>query len=172
MAQGLISLSATFNDGESDKDFVLRLNDMAAKLSTLGAGVEEEKIMEKITRSVPSWFKQIVLSITTLLDLSTLSVSDMVGRLRAAEDAFEEALGSLQQSGRLYLTKEEWNARRKKEVKHHPSSSFSGGVGHHGGRYRGRGRGHGRGQGWRSPSGPPSGKATGDEFRRCGKMGH
>jgi hypothetical protein len=86
---------ATFNDGESVEDFTLRLNGMAAELSILGAGVEEEKIMEKIARSVPPRFKQIVLSITTLLDLSTLSVSDMVGRLRVAEDAFEEAPGSL-----------------------------------------------------------------------------
>jgi hypothetical protein len=70
---------ATFNDGWSIEDFTLRLNGMAAELSTLGAGVEE-KIMEKIARSVPSRFKQIVLSITTLLDLSTFSISNMVGR--------------------------------------------------------------------------------------------
>jgi hypothetical protein len=60
----------------------------------------------KIAHGVPLRFKQIVLSITTLFDLSTLSVSNMVGRLRAAEDAFEEAPGSLQHSGRLYLTEE------------------------------------------------------------------
>jgi hypothetical protein len=119
---------ATFNDGESVEDFALRLNGMAAELSTLGADVEEEKIVEKIARSVPPRFKQIVLSIITLLDLSTLTVSDMVGRLRAAEDAFEEAPGSLQHSGRLYLTEEEWNARRKKEVEHHPGSSSAGKI--------------------------------------------
>jgi hypothetical protein len=124
---------ATFNDGESVEDFALRLNGMAAELSTLGAGVEE-KIVEKIARSVPSRFKQIVLSITTLLDLSTLTVSNMVGRLRAAEDAFEEAPGSLQHSGRLYLTEEEWNARCKKEAEHHPGRSFGGRSGRHGGR--------------------------------------
>lgn len=42
----------TFNDGESIKDFALRLNGMVAKLATLGASVEE-KIMEKNARSVP-----------------------------------------------------------------------------------------------------------------------
>jgi hypothetical protein len=160
---------ATFNDGKSVEDFALRLNGMAAELATLGARMEEGKIVEKIAGSVPQRLKQNVLSITTLLDMSTLTVSDMVGRLRAAEDAFEEAPRSLQHDGRLYLTEEEWDARRKKrEVENHSGGSSSGGTGRRGGGRKGRGRG----RGGRSSSGPSSGKPTGDECRRCGKMGH
>jgi hypothetical protein len=90
---------ATFSDGESVEDYVLRLNGMAATLTRLGDLVDEKKVVEKIVRSVPQRFRQIVLSITTLLDVSTLTVSNLVGRLKAAEDAFEEAPGSLQHDG-------------------------------------------------------------------------
>jgi hypothetical protein len=101
--------------------------------------------------------------------MSTLTVSDMVGRLRAAEDAFEEAPRSLQHDGHLYLTEEEWDARRKKrEAENHSGGSSSGGTGRRGGGRKGRGRG----RGGRSSSGPSSGKPTGDECRRCGKTGH
>ncbi|KAG8060127.1 hypothetical protein GUJ93_ZPchr0002g24035 [Zizania palustris] len=142
-------------------------NGMATTLATLGAGVEEDKIVEKIVRSVPPRFKQIVLAITTLLDVSTLTVSDLVGRLKAAEETFEEAPGSLQQDGRLYLTEEEWDARQKKEAENHLGGGLSGGGGRQGG---GR-RGHGRGRGGRWSGGQSSGKG-GDECRRCGKLGH
>jgi hypothetical protein len=49
-----------------------------------------------------------------------MSVADLTGRLKEAEEAFEEALTSLQQDGKLYLTEEEWDARRKKrEAENH-----------------------------------------------------
>jgi hypothetical protein len=160
---------ASFNDGETVEDYALRLQGMVATLATLGEVVDESKIMEKIIRSVPARFKQIVLAITTLLDVSTMSLTDLVGRLKAAEDSFEEAPTSLQHDGRLYLTKEEWDARRKKrEAENRFSAGSSVGSGS-GSTRRGHGRGRGRGRG-----GPPApnGKPTGDECRKCGKMGH
>jgi uncharacterized membrane protein YgcG len=134
---------ATFGDGESVEVYALRLNGMAATLTTLGDLVDEKKVVEKFVRSIPQRFRQIVLSITTLLDVSTLTVSDLVGRLKAVEDAFEEAPGSLQHDGRLYLT-EEWDARRKaREAENHSGGRTSGGSGRRGGGRRGRGRGRG-----------------------------
>ena len=107
---------------------------MASTLAMLGDPVEEGKIVDKIMQSVPPRFKQIMISITTLLDVTTLIVSDLVGRLKAAEDAFEEAPGSLQHDGRLYLTEEEWDARRKKrEAENHSGGGTSGGSGRRGG---------------------------------------
>ena len=109
------------------------------------------------------------MSIETLLDLDSMSVEELVGRLKAAEDAFEEAPGSLQHDGRLYLTEEEWDARRKKrEAENYSGGGTSGGSGRRGGGRRGRSRG----RGGRSSGGPSSGKPTGDECRRCGKLGH
>jgi hypothetical protein len=103
---------ATFNDGETVVDYVLHLQGMAATLATLGEVVEEAKIMEKIVRSVLSQFRQIILTITTLLDVLTLSVVDLTGRLKAGEDTFDEPLMSLQHDEK-HLN-EEWDTRRKK----------------------------------------------------------
>jgi hypothetical protein len=67
----------------------------------------------------------------------------------------------------LYLTEEEWDARRKKrEVENHSGSGARGsGAG------KGRGHGRGRGHGGSSSSGSLS-KPTGDECRRYDKMKH
>lgn len=56
---------------------------------------------------MPKHLKLIVVAITTLLDVSTLTVEGLTGRLRAAEDADEEPPASLQHEGKLYLTEEE-----------------------------------------------------------------
>ncbi|CAA7409347.1 unnamed protein product [Spirodela intermedia] len=89
--------SATFKEGESVEDYALRLNSMASTLSTLGDKVEETQVVEKIIRSVPQRFRQIVVAITMLL-------ADLTGRLKAAEDAFEEPPSAMHHEGKLYLT--------------------------------------------------------------------
>jgi hypothetical protein len=101
--------------------------------------------------------------IKTLLNVSTMSVADLAGRLK---EAFEEVSTSLQQDGKMYLTEKEWDARRKKREadKHSDSGARGGGAGK--GRRRGRGRGHGG-----SSSSGSSSKPTGDECQCCSKMG-
>ena len=81
--------SATFKEEESIEDYALRLNNMASTLTTLGDKVGESQVVEKLIRSVPQHFRQIVVAITTLLDVSTLTVVELTGRLKASEDAFE-----------------------------------------------------------------------------------
>jgi hypothetical protein len=134
-------------------------------LVTLGKEVKDGEIIAKMLRSLPPRFKQI--TIKTLLDVSTMSVANLIGWLKEAEEAFEEAPTPLQQDGKLYLTKEEWNAWRKKcEAENHSDSDARGrGTG------KGRGCGQGRGCDGSSSSGSSS-KPTGDECRRCSKMGH
>jgi hypothetical protein len=81
-----------------------------------------------------------------------MSIVDLTGRLKEAEEAFKEAPTSLQQDGKVYLTKKEWDTRRKKrEVESHSSSGARGG-----GAGKGRGRGLGRGHGGSSSSGSSS----------------
>ena len=156
---------ATFDDGETVEDYALRLSGMVAHLAMLGEEVKDSEIVAKMLRSLPPRFKQI--AIKTLLDVSTMSVADLTGRLKEAEEAFEEAPTSLQQDGKLYLIEEEWDARRRKrEMENHSGGGARGGGAGKGGR---RGRGRGRGG---SSSGGSSNKPTGDECRRCGKLGH
>jgi hypothetical protein len=158
---------ATFNDGETVEDYALRLSGMAAHLTTLGEEVKDGEIVAKMLLSLPPRFKQITITVKTLLDVSTMSVADLTWRLKEAGEAFEEAPTSLQQDGKLYLTEEEWDARRKKRE----AENYSGSDARSGGTGKVRGRGRGRGHGGPSSSGSSS-KPTDDECWHCGKMGH
>ncbi|CAA7391866.1 unnamed protein product [Spirodela intermedia] len=165
--------SATFKEGESVEDYALRLNSMASTLTTLGDKVKETQVVETIIRSVPQRFRQIVVAITMLLDVSTLTVVDLTGRLKAAEDAFEEPPSAMQHDGKLYLTEEEWDARRRKRDAEKTGGGGSSSVTPRGRHGRGRGRDRGSDKG--SSSGGltgNSGRPSGDECRRCGKLGH
>jgi hypothetical protein len=160
---------AAFKEGESVEDFILRLNGMVA---TLGETVEEHVVVEKVLCCVPPRLKQIALAISTLLDVRTLIVANLFGRLKTVEDAFEDPPPALQQDSKLYLTEEEWDARRVwRETERQGSGGAGGsgssgnGGGRGGGSDRGRGRGRGRSFGGRGPQ-------KTDECRRCGKLGH
>jgi hypothetical protein len=157
----------TFNDSETVEDYALCKTSMAAHLTTLSEEVKDGEIIMKMLRSLPPHFKLIMIMIKTLLDVSTMSIADLTGRLKEVEEAFEEAPTSLQQDGKLYLTEEERDARRKKREAENQSNSDTRG----GGADKGRGRGRGHGRGGSSSSGS-SIKPTGDECRRCSKMGH
>jgi hypothetical protein len=68
----------------------------------------------KILRSAPAKYQQMVVAICTLIDVSTLSVVEMTGQLKASEDLFDDAPAALHHDGRLYMMAEEWELRRKK----------------------------------------------------------
>ncbi|XP_078429376.1 uncharacterized protein LOC144701442 [Wolffia australiana] len=162
--------SATFKEGEFVEDYALRLNSMASTLTTLGDKIEETQVVEKIIRSVPQRFRQNVVAIMTLLDVSTLTIADLTGRLKAAEDAFQETPSAMHHEGMLYLTKE-WDARLKKcDAENKPGGGGSSNAARRG--KRGHGPGHGSEKG--SSSGGSSGNLgrSNNECRKCGKLGH
>jgi hypothetical protein len=68
---------------------------MVEHLATLGEEVKDDEIIAKMLRSLPPRFKQITISIKTLLDVSTIFVTDLTGRLKEVEEVFEEASTSL-----------------------------------------------------------------------------
>ena len=61
----------------------------------------------------------------TVLDLSTLTIEDVTGRLRAVDECLEQAIAT-KDRGKLLLTEEEWAARRNSEK---AASSSRGGDG-------------------------------------------
>ncbi|XP_066319392.1 uncharacterized protein [Miscanthus floridulus] len=156
--------SIVLREGEPIEDFALRLTGIVQRLATLGDPEPDAKVVAKYLRVVRPRYKQLVISIETLLDISQLSIEEVTGRLKVADDI--ESAPAHTASGKLLLTEEQWVERYKKD-----SESSRGGFGS-GGRGKGRGRGRGRGSISKgdSRSNSSSGRAPPDEpCPRCGK---
>jgi hypothetical protein len=165
----------SFCDGESVEDFTMRLNNVTAQLATLGDAEPDHKIVDKYLRIARPRYKQLVISIETLLDSADLSVEEITGRLKAAEDDDVPEAG--RDGGKLFLTEEQWLERYKQ--KDYAGSHRGGGSGGGGGRGKG---GHG-GKGARSDGKSVSngGSEAGSKLpvdrskekcHNCGKLGH
>ena len=98
--------SIALREGEAIEDFALRLTGIVQRLATLGDPEPDEKVMAKYLRMVRPWYKQLVISIKTLLDISTLSIEEVTGRLKAAD--YVEPAPAHTTSGKLLLTEEQW----------------------------------------------------------------
>ena len=103
---------------------------------------------------MPVKYIQIALSIETMLDLSTLTIDDVTGRLRAVNERMEQATTTMD-SGKLLPTEEEWAAWMKEKKSREASSS-------HGGDGKCRGK----------ASAEKKKTVDPNACRRCGKMGH
>jgi hypothetical protein len=91
----------TFKDGENLDSFGMRITTLANNMRSLGDDVNEVKIVQKFLREVPKQYSQIACSIETLLDLEGMSVEELIGRLRSAEERC--AIGGADDSGSKLL---------------------------------------------------------------------
>jgi hypothetical protein len=166
-----------FKPGEDIDDFALRLNTLLQKMERFGdATYNEEKAVEKLFRCVPTKYRQIARSIESLLDLSTMSIEEAIGRLKVVDfDEPELPSGSITTAGKLLLTRERWDAGHGDRKKGESSSAS-------GGRRRGKPR-KGRKDGQVRVQGGARGGARGgaagrpqlaqdDACHNCGRLGH
>jgi hypothetical protein len=71
----------------------------------------EERAVEKLFRCIPEKYKQITRSIESLLDLSTMSIEEAIGRLKVVDgDEPQPLSGPITVGGKLHLTQEQWEA--------------------------------------------------------------
>jgi hypothetical protein len=111
--------------------------------------------------------------IQTLLDVSTLTLVNMTGRLKAEEEELEVPPPTAQHNDKLYLSEEVWEEKWcLRDAEKNPGGGLGGrGGGQNGGREQG---GHGN-RGGRDSKGPPSTgpvKLGKNQCTKCFKFGH
>nr|CAH67708.1 H0512B01.3 [Oryza sativa] len=163
--------SISFHDGESIDDFALRLTSLVSQLGTLGERIEEQNVIEKFLRVVPERFSQIAMSIETLLDLSTLTIEDVTGCLKVAEERRPAPTSSTTPAGgQLLLTEEQWLARQKERQKGEGSSKQSQGGARQRPRSHRKKRSFGGGVG--GEKGNTNRDTAPNRCHNCGRLGH
>jgi hypothetical protein len=145
--------------GEKVDDFALHLSNLVINLEELGEEIEEQRIVEKLLRSVPSRFDHLVMSIQTLLEIFSLLLEDVIGCLKVQEDRMVRANSNRDSGKLLYADAPGW---RDRELGDSPSRS-----------------GCKRSQ-WRRPPAPEKKEVSSGEVRKpphdtchnCGHAGH
>ncbi|CAD6220964.1 unnamed protein product [Miscanthus lutarioriparius] len=79
-----------FKEGESVEDFGMRITNIIATLKSLNETIDDPCVVKNFLRVLSSRFNQVAVSIEMFYDMKTLLVEDLVGRLRATEDRFED----------------------------------------------------------------------------------
>jgi hypothetical protein len=71
----------------------------------------EKRAVLKLFRCIPEKYKQVARSIESLLDLSTMSIEEAIGRLKVVDSGEPHPLsGPITVGGKLHLTREQWEA--------------------------------------------------------------
>jgi hypothetical protein len=99
---------------ETVEDFGMRITNLVANIKSLGESIDDAGVVKKFLHVVPPRFNQVVVSIEMFCHMKTLSVKDLVGRLRAAEDRLEDKVENVtDKAGRLLLAEDEWMEKHK-----------------------------------------------------------
>jgi hypothetical protein len=103
-----------FKAGEDVDDFALRLNTLLQKMVQFGDDTyDEERAVEKLFCCIHEKYKQIARSIEFLLDLSTMSIEEAIGRLNVVDGDEPQPLSEpITVGGKLHRTREQWEARQ------------------------------------------------------------
>jgi hypothetical protein len=99
---------------------------------------DEERAIKKLFRCIPEKYKQIARSIESMLDLSMMSIEEAIGHLKVVDgDEPQPLSGPITIGGKLYLTREQWEACQGDGKKEESPPSMGGRK--HGKRHKARG---------------------------------
>jgi hypothetical protein len=98
-----------FKLGEDVDDFALHLNTLLQKMVQFGDNTyDEQRAIEKLFCCIPEKYKQIARSIESLLNLSTISIKEVIGHLKVVDgDEPQPLSGPITTGGKLHLTREQ-----------------------------------------------------------------
>lgn len=71
---------------ETIDDFSMNINDIVRNIPALGETMDEAYVAKKLLRVVPGKFLQIASTIKQFADLETMTVEEVIGRLKAHEE--------------------------------------------------------------------------------------
>ena len=74
-------------DSEKINDFALKVTTIVNEIRSLGTKVEETTVVEKLLYSVPDKFQPLISTIEQWGDVTVMSVTETIGRLRAFEES-------------------------------------------------------------------------------------
>ena len=116
----------TFKQGETIDEFAIRILKLATDLEGLGEKIADSRVVKKFLRVVPARYNQVAVTIEMFCDMKTLTLEELVGRLRAAEDRFEPSMEEVtEKMPKLLLSEEDWLAKHKSRMIQDGSSSSS-----------------------------------------------
>jgi hypothetical protein len=131
--------------------------------------IDEQKAVEKYLCIVPKKYTRITLSMETLLNLSTLSIEEVTGWLKAVDNREEAPPANLiSTDSKLLFNKEQWLTRQKEKKQESSSSSKD-----HRRKQREKSSDGGTSNGKRGGGGGGERKVTHDDtYLNCGHHGH
>jgi hypothetical protein len=98
---------------ESVEDFAARLTTVVNKIQAVGESIPEPYVVKKFLRAVPTKYLQVASAIEQFSDLDTMTVQEVLGRLKAHEERLG-LLGGAEKENEL-MTRAEWKARQEAE---------------------------------------------------------
>lgn len=104
--------SLMMKDSEKIEDFCLKLSGIVTNIRVLGEAMEESSVVRKILRAVPDKFLQIASNIEQFGDVKSMSVEELVGRLKAHEERMKGR--SEQSEQQQLLLAQKWKGKPDK----------------------------------------------------------
>jgi hypothetical protein len=113
-----------FKEGETIDHFFMHITNLVANLKTLGETLDDVRVVKKFLRVVHPRFTSVVVSIEMFCDLKKLTVEELIERLRAAEERFDEKMEEVtDKAERLLMAEEEWLEKHKHRFQAGPKES-------------------------------------------------
>ncbi|XP_049936006.1 retrovirus-related Pol polyprotein from transposon TNT 1-94 [Nymphaea colorata] len=126
--------------GESVQNYFSRLSTIVNQMKSFGEAITEQKVVEKVLRSLPSKFDHVVTAIEESKDLSIYSIDELMGSLLAHEQRMNRSTEKgIEQ---VFQTKIEFSKEKNGSYDQRNEGRSQGRGG-----YRGVTRGYGRGRG-------------------------